>query len=517
MTAVANRLLPAHGSKVASNSVKAGIPRYRASAGPALLSAGFHPFFLSSAVWACIAIPLWLGLYGGSIALPTALPLAVWHAHEMIFGFSAATVAGFLLTAIPNWTGRMPLQGWPLAVLVLLWVAGRIGVLLSAEFGPVAAAVLDLAFPTVFLAVVARAILAGRNWRNLPMVGALGGLLLANALVHAAALGFADTAEIGNRFGIAILLLLISLVGGRIIPSFARNWLTKQRPDVAPPVPANRFDAAALGITAVALAAWVFLPDSVAAALPCLAAGVAHGLRLSRWRGRATLREPLTLGAASGIRLAGCRLLLARGAGLDNTAAAIHRLACADCGRYRRHDARRDDPGDARPHRSAATGRCGYECCLCLGDGRRALPAVRTTCSGALSPGAVAGRSYVERCIRTVRPALPAGLGAVAQGTQSIAAATPTCGASPQRVTSLPAGRHCIAPRHWGSILARAAGAVASNTGARKAGQNEFPLNPYSGAAALRRGTDSRGGMRPFAYGALSAEMKQIVVEASCT
>lgn len=282
MTAVASRLLPAHGSKVASNSIKAGIPRYRASAGPALLSAGFRPFFQLSAVWACIGIPLWLALDGGSIVLQTALPPAVRHAHEMIFGIAAATVAGFLLTAIPNWTGRRPLQGWPLAVLVLLWVAGRVGVLRSAESGPVAAAVLDLSFPTVFLAVVAREILAGRNWRNLPMVGALTGLLLANALVHAAALGFTHTAEFGNRFGIAILLLLISLVGGRIISSFARNWLTMQRPYVAPPVPADRFDAAVLGITAVALAAWVSLPDSIGAALACLAAGVAHGLRLSR-------------------------------------------------------------------------------------------------------------------------------------------------------------------------------------------------------------------------------------------
>ena len=176
---------------------------------------------------------------------------------------------------------------------MLLWAAGRIGVLLSAELGPVAAAILDLLFPAVFLAVVAREILTGRNWRNLPMVGALAGLLLANALVHAAAFGFTDTAEFGNRFGIAILLLMISLIGGRIIPSFTRNWLTKRRPDIASPVPANWFDTCVLGATALALAAWLFVPDSTAAALACLAAGFAHGLRLARWRGLATLREPL--------------------------------------------------------------------------------------------------------------------------------------------------------------------------------------------------------------------------------
>ena len=277
----------------AHKPVMAGIPRYRAQTGPALLSAGFRPFFLLSAVWACVAIPLWLALYASAVQLPTALPPAVWHAHEMIFGFAAATVAGFLLTAIPNWTGRMPPAGRSLAVLVLLWFAGRIGVPLSAEIGAVAAAVLDLLFPVVFLGVVTREILAGRNWRNLPMVAALSGLLLANALVHLAALDLAPTATFGNQLGIAILLLLISLVGGRIIPSFTRNWLTKQRPDVAPPTASNWFDSIVLLATAVALAAWLFVPDATATSWLRLAAGLLHWLRLARWRGLATLREPL--------------------------------------------------------------------------------------------------------------------------------------------------------------------------------------------------------------------------------
>jgi uncharacterized protein involved in response to NO len=94
------------------------IPRYRAHSGPAVLSAGFRPFFLCAALWAAVAVPVWLALLAGEVGLPSALPPAIWHAHEMVFGYAAAVVAGFLLTAIPNWTGRMPLQGGPLALLV---------------------------------------------------------------------------------------------------------------------------------------------------------------------------------------------------------------------------------------------------------------------------------------------------------------------------------------------------------------------------------------------------------------
>jgi uncharacterized protein involved in response to NO len=193
------------------------IPRYRSQPGLALLSAGFRPFFLLSAAWASFAIPLWIAAFVGLVPLPATLAPVVWHVHEMVFGYAAATVAGFLLTAIPNWTGRMPLQGGPLAILVVLWLAGRVAMLSSSYTGARAAAALDLAFPLVFLAVVAREIVAGRNWRNLPMLAALTFLLGGNALVHLDAVGIADTAAVGNRIGVATLLMLIGFVGGRII------------------------------------------------------------------------------------------------------------------------------------------------------------------------------------------------------------------------------------------------------------------------------------------------------------
>ncbi|HEV2302985.1 MAG TPA: NnrS family protein [Stellaceae bacterium] len=272
-----------------------GIPRYRRQDVPALLSAGFRPFFLGAAVWAAIAIPLWLAVFTEGGGLPSALPALIWHAHEMVFGYGAAVVAGFMLTAIPNWTGRMPLQGVPLLGLVLLWLAGRAAVLLSQRIGAPAAAVVDLAFPLVFLAVVAREILAGRNWRNLPMVAALLSLLIGNLLVHLSALGLADTAELGNRLGIATLLMLISLVGGRIVPSFTRNWLAQRQPEGPSPAPFDAFDRAALAATLFALAFWVAAPDGRATGAAALAAGLALFARLARWRGAAAVADPLLL------------------------------------------------------------------------------------------------------------------------------------------------------------------------------------------------------------------------------
>jgi uncharacterized protein involved in response to NO len=271
----------------------APIPRYAAYAGPALFSAGFRPFFLLSSIWAAIAIPLWLCMYQGQLLLPTALAPVVWHVHEMIYGFAAATVAGFLLTAIPNWTGRMPLQGWSLAILVALWSAGRAGVLLSGAIGAPAAAILDLSFPAVFLAAMAREIIRGRNWRNLPMLVALALLLTGNLLVHAESLGLAATADLGNRIGLATLLLLIALIGGRIIPSFTRNWLVKARPGHPLPASSGRLDVAVLAVAGIALAGWTIAPQSTAAAWVEVLAGAGLILRLARWRGLATLTDPL--------------------------------------------------------------------------------------------------------------------------------------------------------------------------------------------------------------------------------
>lgn len=264
-------------------------PRRADYAGPAVLSAGFRPFFLLAALFAAAAVPVWLAAYTHGNAVPGVLPAMLWHAHEMIYGYGLAVVTGFLLTAIPNWTGRLPIAGVSLAALVVLWIAGRIALLAS----PMAAAAVDLAYTVVLAAVVAREVVAAQRFHNLPVVGTLVFLFVGNALVHLHALDIAYTAALGNRMGIATLVALISLIGGRIVPSFTRNWLARMRPQAALPAPHDRVDTACLLVVVAALVAWVAAPDSTITGAIAIAGGVAAGVRLARWRGLATFREPL--------------------------------------------------------------------------------------------------------------------------------------------------------------------------------------------------------------------------------
>jgi uncharacterized protein involved in response to NO len=295
----------------------AAIPRYRAYQGPALLAAGFRPFFLLAGLAATAAIPLWLLAFTGMLALPSAFPPLVWHGHEMVFGFGEATLAGFLFTAIPNWTGRMPLQGAPLAWLALLWALGRVAVACSDWTGAGVAAVLDLGFPVALVAVVARELITGRNWRNLPILAALGALLAADLLVHLGVLGLAPTARLGNRLGVAVLLTLISLMGGRLAPSFTRNWLARALPGAPPPAPFGALDRAALGITVLALLLWAADPDATATAWAALVAGALLLARLARWQGWRTWREPLLFVLHLGYAWLAAGFLLLGAAGLS--------------------------------------------------------------------------------------------------------------------------------------------------------------------------------------------------------
>jgi uncharacterized protein involved in response to NO len=274
-------------------SVPAALRRRREYAGPALFSYGFRPFFFSAGLWAAISLPLWLHQFSGDIALPTYFAPLDWHIHEMLFGYVAAAVAGFLLTAIPNWTGRLPVSGWPLAGLSALWIAGRVAIFFSAKIGVLAAAVIDVSFLLTLVAVAAREIVAGKNWRNLRVLGVLGVLTLGNIVFHAEVLIY-GAANYGTRIALGAIILLISLIGGRIVPSFTNNWLARNNPGRLP-VPLSRYDMFAVAGGAIGLLAWITAPTSRATGVVLLLAGLLHTARLARWAGDRTLSDRLVL------------------------------------------------------------------------------------------------------------------------------------------------------------------------------------------------------------------------------
>jgi len=265
------------------------VPRGLSRTGPVLFSYGFRPFFLGGALWAIAAMGLWIAAITGHITIAETYGAPNWHAHEMLFGFASAVLAGFLLTAVPNWTGRLPVSGWPLAGLFALWCAGRIALFCSDTIGVAVAATIDALFLPVLLAICTREVVAGRKWKDLKVLAGLLALSLANALYHVAAIhGGHDPMAI--RLAVAAYVVLVMIVGGRIIPSFTRNWLNKfGRTDF--PVPYNSYDMIAILAGTGALGLWAVLPAHPATAAAGMTAAALHCIRLHRWRGWTVARD----------------------------------------------------------------------------------------------------------------------------------------------------------------------------------------------------------------------------------
>jgi uncharacterized protein involved in response to NO len=269
------------------------VPRLRRYQGPAVLSYGFRPFFLLGAAYAGLAVLAWLPVFRGELTLTTAFAPRDWHVHEMLYGYLPAVITGFLFTAIPNWTGRLPIQGMPLLALVVVWILGRLVVTCSAEIGWLAAMLIDISFLALITAATGREILAGHNWRNLKVVALVGLLLVGNIAFHLEA-HFTGAADYGIRAGIAVVVLLILLIGGRIIPSFTRNWLVRENPGRLP-APFARFDVAIVILSAAALLVWVVRQDGLIVGVLLTLIGVLHVIRLGRWAGDRTSGERLVL------------------------------------------------------------------------------------------------------------------------------------------------------------------------------------------------------------------------------
>ncbi len=259
----------------------------------ALFAYGFRPFFLAAGLHAIIMLGLWLMvLHTGRWPTQLGNP-AAWHGHEMLFGFAAAAIAGFLLTAVPNWTGERGYAGRRLMALTGLWLAGRLALNPIAPLPALPGAIIDLAFFPALCAMVLPSIIKARNRRNYVMVLLLALLTAASALYHADRLDWLPGIWTrGRTLGIDMVLLMVALISGRIVPSFTVSALKRVGRKVAV-APFGWPDRLALGSVALLALADMVQPDGLLPGLAALLAGIAHAWRLSRWQGLKTLDQPI--------------------------------------------------------------------------------------------------------------------------------------------------------------------------------------------------------------------------------
>ena len=259
------------------------------SHGLPLLALGFRPFYLLACIYAALSVPLWIARYRGWIAFDGYLDGLTWHAHEFIFGFAAAVISGFLLTAPRNWTGQQTPTGAPLGALALLWIAGRV----LCFTGPAgAAAVVDLLFLPCVAIALAVPILRTRNSNGYVLI-VIGLLTLVNLLIHLDQLGIAsiplpDTADLA----LDVISILMVTIAGRVAPLFIGNRLPDANPRRHPVIDITAVGSlvALLAIDVVGLAAGLPGPFLV---VFYTAAAAMHLIRVGLWSPGATLREPL--------------------------------------------------------------------------------------------------------------------------------------------------------------------------------------------------------------------------------
>jgi uncharacterized protein involved in response to NO len=256
---------------------------------PALLTVAFRPFFLLAGLFAALGVPSWLLIRSGDLTFAGPLGGSLWHGHEMIFGFAVAVFAGFLLTAAQNWTGRTTVRGFPLAVLALLWVAGRVLLLVPAGDMPWPGIVVDTLFLPAVAVLLLRPLLLTGNWRNVLFPAGLLVLAALNLAVHLSALGRLDW-DPSRILWLALELMatMMVIMGGRVIPFFSRNVLPQ-----AGIATWNPADIAAIAATAAIVPADLFAGEGPILGLVALAAGAANIARMLAWRSWTTRRLPI--------------------------------------------------------------------------------------------------------------------------------------------------------------------------------------------------------------------------------
>ena len=257
------------------------------------MSYAFRPFFLLNGLFAIVVISVWLMALHGSRFVPVPVTLPYWHGHEMVVGFGLAAVAGFVLTAVATWTGRPPVQGKWLAVLVFSWLLGRVAMMAAAQLPYWLVAAVDTVFPFLMASLVGREVIGGGNRRNYPIVGLVLVLATLNLMYHLGSMRILPGMDrLALYFLIHMLLLMITVIAGRIIPNFTANWLRARGHERLPENHSltNRVAVAATIATGVSASLTPFGPVTGALAM---VAALSHAVRLARWRGLATTSEPL--------------------------------------------------------------------------------------------------------------------------------------------------------------------------------------------------------------------------------
>ena len=254
-----------------------------------LAAKGFRPFFLLAGLFAFAILPIWMLALAGILNPSGYLDPIYWHAHEMVFGFAVAVIAGFLLTAVGNWTQRETAVGFPLLALASLWHLGRVAITCAGSLPKWMPAVTDLAFLPVLIGVLSRPLIAAKNKRNFVMLGVLFALFLANLLVHLDGLGVLPGGRRrGCLVGVDIVVLVTLIIAGRVFPMFTRNATGIETIRSIPSL-----DRLAVGGMAAVTLLDAFAPDQPTTAIAAGITGICVIARAAHWGSRHTLRTPL--------------------------------------------------------------------------------------------------------------------------------------------------------------------------------------------------------------------------------
>lgn len=277
-----------------SESKHGGIPL------PVFLTAGFRFYFLAAGAFAVIGLAGWLvwlavhAMGGAFTRSMIEMPPHLWHAHEMLFGYTVAVIAGFFLTAVPNWTGAAQARALYVAGTGAVWLAGRLAIWFSGALDPYLVAIVDLAFIPLLGIRIGGNLLKRPQARNLFFLVLLIMLFAGNLRMHLDWIGLpGGDAEAGVRLGLLTSVAMIVIIGGRVIPGFTRNALNRRGYGGAMPTLNPHADRVAMASSVLlALLSGFDTPEVVLGVVASIAA-VANAVRLSGWRGMAVWREPI--------------------------------------------------------------------------------------------------------------------------------------------------------------------------------------------------------------------------------